>query len=239
MSKALTAVAIALLVWSEVVAQEQQQLLPNIPPPAASFVARAPDPSSWLITIKASGNGPAAPFAPPNLPPKYLKQQFWTKAGDKMRCVNDWTDGKRTTDWVAGAVKFHQSPYGEGLKLFNPSSHPSYHDFSKTDFEMLSWLSTDDYVGAVDYQGEPCYLFRAKRLAPQLDANPNRRDFTVADLQAPKSPTSALISVKTRLPVAIANGDGQFLYRFQSAPAGELTMPEPYASLWKAFNVRR
>lgn len=220
-------------------AQEQTKALPDVPPPVPPLVEKAPDPSAWTITIRPAGNGPAAPSSNPKLPPKYLKQQSWTKSADRMRCVNDWNDGRRTVDWVSGAVKFHDSPQGEGVKLFNPSSHPTYHDFSKGDFEMLGWVTLDDYVGAVEYQGEPCYLFRASRLAPQISAGSRSRDFTAADFRAPSSPTTALISVRTKLPVLVANHDGQFHFRFHPAPPGELKLPEPYASLWRAFNVKR
>lgn len=221
------------------VAQEQTRALSDVPPPTPPLVAEAPDPSGWTITIKPAGSGPAAPASNPSLPPKYLKQQSWTKSGEKMRCVNEWNDGRRTVDWIAGAVKFHESPQGEGIKLFNPSSHPTHHDFSKGDFDMLDWLTLDDYVGAVEYQGEPCYLFRSKRLAPRIHGDSHKRDFSAAEFRAPTSPTTALISVRTKLPVFVANADGQFQFRFQSVAPGELNLPEPYASLWRALNVKR
>ena len=240
MNKLLAAVAlVGCTITATALAQEQTKVLPDVPPPTPPLIQKAPDPSTWTITIRPAGNGPAAPAMNPSLPPKYLRQQSWTKSGERMRCVNDWTDGRRTIDWVTGPVKFHESPQGDGVKLLNPSSHPTHHDFSKGDFEMLGWLTLDDYVNAVEYQGEPCYLFRAKRLAPRISGDSRSGDFTAADFRAPSSPTTALISVRTKLPVFIANSDGQFHFRFQPAPAAKLELPEPYASLWKAFNITR
>ena len=220
-------------------AQDQDKLLPDIPPPTPPLIARASNPSAWVVMIKPKAKGPLGPSQNPNLPLKYLSQQYWVKMGDKVRCENQWTDGTKTTDWVAGAAELTQNPQGGALRIFDPSSHPAFHDFTQGDFLGLDWLTMDDYVGAVDYQKETCYLFRAKKLAPKTEANAPRHDIPLADMHAPTSPTTVLINAKTHLPVVIANDDGVFLFQFQAAPAGDLQMNEPVASLWKAFMERR
>jgi hypothetical protein len=217
--------------------QEADSALKDAPPPKPPFVRRAPAKSAWLIQIKPIGRGPVAPSSDPRLPQKYLKQQYWVKSGSMMQCWNFWTDGSKTQDWIAGTAKFYQSPQGNGIRVFDSQSIPFFHDFTAGDFEMLDWIEQESYVGAVKHLGEPCYLFEAKKLAASVGDNNPRRDLkTVADFHAPASPTRAWISIKTGLPVEIMNGEGQYLFQFQTPPAGELRMPEPYASLWKAYS---
>ena len=119
----------------------------------------------------------------------------------------------------------------------NPLSDPINHDFGASDFELLDWIGLDDYVGAFTYAGETCYLYQAKDIASgphgAETGTPNK---TLRQIHAPTSPTKAYISVKTKLPVAIINGDGTYSFHFQDPPDSALEMPEPYASMWKSFS---
>jgi hypothetical protein len=217
--------------------QESDSALKDAPPPKPPFVSRAPARSAWLIQIRPIGKGPIAPSSDPRLPQQYLKQQYWVKSGTLMQCWNFWTDGTKTQDWIVGSAKFYQSPQGNGIRVLDSQSIPFFHDFTAGDFEMLDWIEPESYVGAASHLGQPCYVFEAKKLAASTGGSEPRRDLkTVADFHAPVSPTRAWISISTGLPVEITNGDGQYLFQFQTPPAGELKMPEPYASLWKAYS---
>jgi hypothetical protein len=217
-------------------AQESDPDLDNVPPPKAPFVARAPQKSAWIIEITPGGNGkgPSVPPLNPKLPTEYLKQQEWTKSGTLMRCVNEWADGTKTEDWIVGPVKFSESVHHDGIHLYSPKSDPRFHDFSAGDFEMLDWMTPKDYVRAVKHGGEVCYLFTATTITSSASyTGPHNK--TLAQMNAPMSPTSVYISVQSGLPVEIDNGDGQYIFHFQEPPSDELKMPAPFVALWRAF----
>jgi hypothetical protein len=236
MNKTTAFLALMTLVPSFLIlGQEADSELKDAPPPKPPFVNRAGAKSAWVIQIRPNGNGPIAPSSDSRLPPKYLKQQYWVKSGAMMQCWNFWTDGSKTQDWTIGSVKFYQNPQDNRIRVFDSQSIPFFHDFTNGDFEMLDWIDTESYIRAVNHSGEPCYLFEAKKLAPSSVGN-ERKLKSVADFRAPSSATRAWISIKNGLPVEITNADGQYLFQFQTPPAGELRMPEPYASLWKAYS---
>jgi hypothetical protein len=217
-------------------AEDANTQLQNVPTPQPPLVARAAAKASWIIEIKPTDKGPLPVGNIPSLPQKYLKKQVWTKSNQMLKCVSEWSDDSQTEDWIVGRMKFYQDPQLKGIHVLSPQSDPLYHDFGTSDFEMLDWMGLDDYKGAFTYAGQPCFLFEAKDIATGPHGGesglPNK---TLRQIQAPTTPTKAYISVQTKLPVAIINGDGTFLFHFQSATEGTLAMPEPYASLWKAY----
>jgi hypothetical protein len=220
------------IIW----AQDSDSDLSYILPPKPPFVARAPAKSAWIITItpSANGKGPAVPPLNPTSPTKYLKQQEWTKSGTVMRCVNDWADGTTTEDWVVGSIKLSDGVHHDGLHLYSPKLDPRYHDFSVSDFEMLDWITPKDYVRAVKRGGEICYLFTATTVASSgVDSGPHNK--TLAQINAPASPTSVYISVQSGLPVEIDNGSGQYTFKFLQPPFDDLKLPDPFLMLWKAY----
>jgi len=217
-------------------AQDTDSDLDNVPLPKPPFIARAPAKSAWIITItpSANGKGPSVPPLNPTSPTKYLKQQEWTKSGTVMRCVNDWADGTKTEDWIVGAAKLSDGVHHDGLHLYSPKIDPRYHDFSVSDFEMLDWITPKDYVRPVKHGGEVCYLFTATTIATtSVESGPHNK--TLAQINAPTSPTSVFISVQTGLPVEIDNGDGQYTFQFLPPPSGDLKLPDPFLALWKAY----
>ncbi|HEV3271028.1 MAG TPA: hypothetical protein VGZ93_02500 [Candidatus Methylacidiphilales bacterium] len=203
-------------------------------PPTPPFVARAPGESSWVIEINPIAKGPPAACTYPNLPPKYLKQQLWLKLGNVMKCTSEWTDGTQTEDWVFGKSKAFQSPQDGGIHLFNPQLNGTYHDFSASDFEMLDWIDSKDYIGTATYAGVPCYHFRAQTLLKAGALGPGAHGLTSAQVHAPMSATDAYIAVRTHLPVAIIDGDGTYLYHFKESPPFKPVIPKAYAALLRA-----
>jgi hypothetical protein len=195
--------------------------LNNVPAPKPPFVARAPAQSSWLILITPNANGPDAAPSNPAHPAKFLKAQLWTKAGTAMQCANEWSDGTMTEDTVVGPTKLAQSPDGNGVHIYNPRLNPLYHDFSTGDFEMLDWITLENYVGAFSHAGERCYLFRTKGAKDAASAPHNQ---SLAEINTPASPTSVYISIQTGLPVEIDNAHVEYLFQFGSP--GELKLPE-------------
>jgi len=214
-------ILIALLVGSgAVAAKASEPLLSNVPAPNPPFIAKAPEQSSWLIVITPAGDGAAS-----SANPKSLRAQLWTKSGTAMQCSNDWSDGTRTEDTVVGPTKFAQSPDGKGVHKYNPKLDPRYHDFSTSDFEMLDWITPQNYVGAVNHAGERCYLFQTKGTAAgsgAVDAGPH--NMSLAEINTPATPTSVYISIRTGLPVEIDTTSDKYVFQF--GQPGELRIPE-------------
>ena len=222
------------LIWAQEAVSDSD--LDSVPPPKLPFIAKAPEKSAWIITVTPNANGKGPSVAPltPTLPTKYLKQQEWTKSGTVMRCVSEWTDGTKTEDWIVGPIKLSDGVHHDGIHLYSPKVDPRYHDFSVSDFEMLDWMTAKDYVRAVKHGGEICYLFTASTLASTGgDSGPHNK--TLAEINAPTSPTSVFISVQSGLPVEIDNGDGKYIFHFQPPPPDELKLPAPFLVSWKAY----
>jgi len=223
------AVIALLLGNSDALGDVSDSPLSNLPAPKPPFVARAPEQSAWLIVITPNEESSTASSSNPSHPPKTLKAQLWTKSGSAMQCANEWSDGTRTEDTVVGQTKIAQSPDGNGVHLYNPRLDPRYHDFSTGDFEMLDWITPENYVGAFSHAGERSYLFRTKGIASNAqDAASASHNLSMAEINAPTSPTSVYISIRTGLPVEIDNAKGKYLFQFGSP--GELRLPEDQPS---------
>lgn len=150
-----------------------------------------------------------------------------------MRCVNEWSDGSKTEDWVIGAVKFSQDAKQKGLHLYNPKLDPRYHDFGAGDFEMLDWITPQAYVHVVRHNGEICYLFTSTTTAAGSgESGPHNK--TLAQINAPATATSVFVDVQSGLPVEIDNGGGQYLIHFGDPPSEDLKVPESFVALWRA-----
>ena len=227
----LSSVGAACFLFGTLWAEETGSVPQNVPP-QPPMIARAPAHAAWIIQFqpKAKAAGKPSESSPPQ---KEIKQQTWTKSGSLLRCQNEWTDGTKTEDWIVGGTKLCQNPQTGGIQIFSPLSNAGYHDFNSSDFERLDWLTQGDYVSVVQHNGEPCYLFRARTLASSKETY-----HTVAEVNAPNSATSVFVNVRTHLPVAIVDGEGEYQFQFVEAPSGELKVPAAYASVWKLMNHR-
>jgi hypothetical protein len=203
------------------VAKADDSPLANVPAPNPPFIAKAPEQSSWLIVITSAGDGSGAASS---TKPKTIRAQLWTKSGTAMQCSNEWTDDTRTEDTVVGSTKIAQSPDGKGVHKYDPKLDPRYHDFGTGDFEMLDWITPDNYVGAVTHAGERCYLFQTKGAGAgvkEVETGPHNK--TLAEINTPISPTSVYVSIRTGLPVEIDNTHAKYVFKF--GEPGELTIP--------------
>jgi hypothetical protein len=219
-------------------AQDANTDFSSVPSPKAPYVARTAQKSAWTIDFTPSASATAtAPSSPASTPPKkQLKQQVWTKSGVLMRCVNTWSDGSTTEDWVVGAVLLSQDVKDNGIHIYSPKIDPRYHDFGASDFGMLDWIASKDYDHVVKHGDDVCYLFTAKTVATSkaaAEAGPHNK--TLAQINAPTTPTSVFISVQSGLPVEIDNGDGKYIYHYLPTPSDELKLPGPFLALWKAY----
>jgi len=238
----LLAAGAALLSIRLGLAQDADSDFSSVPPPKAPYIARTAQRSAWTIDFipSASGSGTGTTTTPASSPPKkQLKEQVWTKSGALMRCVNTWSDGSSTEDWVVGSILLSQDAKEPGIHLYSPKIDPRYHDFGASDFGMLDWITPKDYEHVVKHGDDVCYLFSAKTVATSpasSEGGPHNK--TLAQINAPDSPTTVFISVQSGLPVEIDNGDGKYLFHYLPTPSGELKLPEPFLALWKAHRAR-
>ena len=223
-------------------AQDTNTDFSSVPSPKPPYVGRAAQKAAWTIDFLRSASGtttaPTSPPSAPNAAPpkKELKQQVWTKSGVLMRCVNTWSDGSTTEDWVVGAVLLSQDVKDHGIHIYSPKIDPRYHDFGASDFGMLDWITAKDYDHVVKHGDDVCYLFTAKTVAANKassEAGPHNK--TLAQINAPTTPTSVFISVQSGLPVEMDNGDGKYIYHYLPTPSDELKLPEPFLTFWKAY----
>jgi len=217
----LLRLAVVVFLAGNSLAWGQDAPVANIPAPAPPFIARAPEQSSWLIDITPAGDAASASSTAPR---KFLRAQLWTKSGTALQCANEWSDGTRTEDTVVGPTKFAQSLDGRGVHQYNPKLDPRYHDFSTGDFELLDWITAQNYVGAVTHKGEPCYLFQTKGTAANAAGASGAQNQSLAEINTPDSPTSVYVSIRTGLPVEIDNSRAKYVFQF--GLPGQLKMPD-------------
>jgi hypothetical protein len=238
----LLAFGAALLLNSSSWAQDADTDFSSVPPPKPPYIARTAQRSAWTIEFTPSQGGgvtssstgtAAAPPGAAKVPGKQLKKQDWTKTGGLMRCVNTWTDGTTTEDWVVGSVLLSRDPTGKGIRADNPKGDPHFHDFGTSDFALLDWITAKDYDRVVRHADETCYLFSAKTLAAAVNTGPHNK--TLAQINAPETPTSVFISIQSGLPVELDNGDGKYIYHYLPTPSDQLKLPDAYLTLLKAL----
>jgi hypothetical protein len=240
MKKLLLCALGASLVCKIASAQDAAPDFSSVPSPKAPYVARTAQRSAWTIDFTPSGSGaapaPATPTTPAAPPKKELKEQVWTKTNGLMHCVNTWSDGSTTEDWVVGAILLSQDVKDHGIHIYSAKIDPRYHDFGASDFGMLDWMSAKDYDHVEKHGDDVCYLFTAKTVAASKaasEAGPHNK--TLAQINAPTSPTSVFISVQSGLPVEMDNGDGKYIYHYLTAPTEDLKLPGPFLAMWKAY----
>jgi hypothetical protein len=242
MKKLLLLALGAVLVYRIGLAQDTNDDFSSVPSPKPPYVAHAAQKAAWTIDFTPSTSGTAtapvpSPSSPKPAPPKKeLKEQVWTKSGVLMRCVNTWSDGSSTEDWVVGAVLLSQDVKDNGIHIYSPKIDPRYHDFGASDFGMLDWITSKDYDHVVKHGDDVCYLFTAKTVAAtKASAESGPHNKTLAQINAPTTPTTVYISVQSGLPVEMDNGDGKYIYHYLPTPADELKLPEPFLAMWKAY----
>lgn len=237
MMKILLLAAVAAFLFSRIGSAQDSSDVPYAPPPKAPYVGHTATKAAWVVefTPKAAGTSPTGTGPGSQPPAKQLKQETWTKSGSVMECVTEWSDGSTTEEWVVGANLFSIDPVQKGVHLYSPKLNFEYHDYSTSEFGMLDWITAKDYDRVVKHGDDLCYSFSAKTLGTATTAaGPHNK--TRAQISAPMSPTTVLISVQSGLPVEIDNGDGKYSFHYLPPPTEELKLPDAIATLLKSYH---
>lgn len=137
----------AVLIWSMVagtgLGQSSDEPVPHDP-----LLPRAPD-GSWLVTFKYKPTPAPSPSGSPASTPDRVATIRVEKKGTVYHVVTTKTSGLESENWCISGVEICKA---ERSKTFMRLSqdNPLYVDFSKTDFDELSWIGTDNYKGVKD-----------------------------------------------------------------------------------------
>jgi len=172
------------------------------------------------------------------------------KSGNTIYEQNVDDQGKVHQIWHLNSIRVEKIP--DASPIIGPDSGGSdiYSvDFQSADFAGLDWLSSDTYVGKISYQGHDALVFK-KDLNPypadQWNAyevalkvaqsnNEIRRQkglplVPIQELKAAKVvPATAIIDLKTRLPLLVTIGGQKRFYQY-AALNGSITLPADVAA---------
>lgn len=90
------------------------------------------------------------------------------------------------------------------------------------EFFGTQWVTGAKFKGRVNYQGRACNYYENLPV-PSSDAAGETA--SSEDTAGPNEPDKAWIDAETRLPVAVVNAQGSFVYRFLPAPESDLSLP--------------
>ncbi len=228
------------------------------PTPTQPVLARATD-GSWTIVFKYKDSPPAKPndakSATVDLGHQVVSLKV-EKTGKTYHAVAIDASQGRTETWYMNGIEVSKPP---GAKQFNrvTSSSPFFLDFSKADFDELSWIGMDAYKGIVDGpEGAKQFVFEARNVKRRRTTHEAATDGNLADLaekiklvpagtdgkhaeakmlelQYGDTVSRAVLDVFTQLPIEYDDGAVHRTYSFSEAP---VPIPQDVVQLVKSFN---
>ncbi len=173
------------------------------------------------------------------------------KKGTTYHVVTNMQSGLVWDNWVVGGIQFAKSSRGTSYVRVT-AQDPYYVDFSKTDFDILSWVDMNNYVGVkADKGGSKFFVFEAKNALRRTTSRDLSVDgdlgsivaklngltgkgtdeasvkVGVAQLRAKKygdSVSRAMIDVATQLPSDYDDGEIDYTYTFSTSDAPDTPM---------------
>lgn len=225
---------------------------PSVPPlPPGPLLKRAPDFSSWTVTVQGSATGPMEASTGGESPSKEKQPPATvstvTKTGSTILEQNVDATGERRSVWhysglrivpgVGGATPMICPDYGGG-DIFSIN-------FASSDFAGLDWLSPAAYAGIEKYQGNDCIVFKGavsphhvRDQIAEREYIEQMRGFGQPVGDALRVPAVAYISLETRLPLMVAFGNEKRFYQYGPAPTAPLELPPEVAGQVKEYLVR-
>jgi hypothetical protein len=192
-------------------------------PAPTDVAAKFPQGNAEFTILVDSGKAPVA--SPVKNGPHTPMKIEVTQAGALQRRAITWSDGKQTEDWGTGEYVIAQNPYGSWLNIFLSGGigAPPY-PTRAADFEKLS---TSNYKGPSEFEGEKCYLY-------QMAAGPQPAE---PYLKKSSGDRMYWISISSLLPVAVKSGDVTYRYQFLLASGEALQLPPRYQHEWDQFRA--
>jgi hypothetical protein len=180
-----------------------------------------PDWCSWTETYRPKQAAPAKK-APWDVA---IKEIVVTKAGDIRRDLEAWDNGSARDLWIVKGVELFAYPESPTIVVRNAATDEDARTFQSPDFGGLPALSLQNYVDVATYRGVQCYHFLIKRTKPEGDATA----YTAAE-RAETRNREAWIDVKSKLPVALDDGESIRLYTFSPDRPAPLALPDKFAA---------
>lgn len=228
------------------------------------FLPRAPDMAAWTITYKYRGVGPSPTLAGSNAkPPDQINTVQIQKTGKIYHRIVTWTSGGQSDSWNFGIRQVTKDRTAPTYVLM-PSEGPATDDFSKSDFEDLTWISKENFAGFKKGE-QPVFVFQAKnaerpimrreRFNPAISQllQSSSTDSHVRSDPKPVVPTkpelkqlleqiygdttaTVVLDANTQLPIAYDDGRTIMAYQFTSAPKENLVPPPDVVKILRRFD---
>ncbi len=214
---------------------QKNQPVPQ-PLPPGPLLNRAPEFSSWTMSISSAQVAPKSPDAPQSKPPVELRRLTVTKTKNVYREERQFSDGSTRETWRVGSMQISTLPHSSELIVFEPAAATiglldpeDYTNYSKTDFPGFEWISKRNYRGVQKIMDTQCLVF-----GDSLDdiSEETRKamaeaagEVALPQIQSGRSATAAWIDLQTRLPMALQKGNKKEVFQFSAPPQAMLALP--------------
>ena len=181
--------------------------------------------------------------------------------GKTYHAISTDASQSKTETWSMNGVEVSKPPGAKQFSRVAPNS-PFYLEFSKADFDELSWIGKDDFKGAVDApDGGKQFVFEAKNAKRRRTTLEHATDGDIADLaeklhlvsggtgkkqaeakwlesQYGDSVSHAVLDVLSQLPIEYDDGTVVRTYTFSEVP---VPIPPDVVHLMDSFSeqIRR
>lgn len=231
---------------------------PKVPPlPDGPLLKRAPDFSTWSITIQgpppakltASSPGDAKSDDGKGKPKLVAKGHVnTTKIGTTILVDNVDAQGRRSEVWHFGTIRVLKQPDGSAPIVSPDVGGGDIYsvDFTTSDFAGFDWLSAKTYTGITKYEGRDCIEFKGS-VSPLEASARNAEASAIGQSKASgpavvggemKVPAVAYIDLETRLPVFVSFGDEQRIYEFGTPSTTTFALPPDVVVSLKAYAAK-
>jgi len=205
-------------------------LVPSQADPASPGVRPPPNSCAWTITYTIRPGMPAS-----HIP----KTEEVRKMGALATANRVFADNTKEKVWIAEGIAFvsvnGQKPHAVNMESVNAVEDPFISSlFFGRCYTGLTWIKPDDKpIEITGHQGQIIRYYRGSGTPnpTPLDAN------DLPDLhKASKSTQEAWIDAGTGLPIAFIQGGAMGVYRHDSAPSTELSLPPEFAKSLRYYN---
>ncbi len=231
------------------------------PTPREPLLPRAPEMAAWTITYKVDNTKSASTeSATPSGQPKYIPETLTlrevVKTGNTYHLTSTYSTGRKEESWIVGGKEV--TP--QGAYFLCISAGVRYDDYSKSDFEELTWLSTKFYTGYKKRGKLPVFVFsadNAKRsltarekmefemgsaVAAPLGASPDqikalRKKAADSYLAFTYGNTTSMVQIdaSTQMPIEWDDGKIDRVYQFEAPPTETIVLPPEIAAQYKLW----
>ena len=251
-------VASFVLAWTTTSVLRGQSPSPG-PTPIQPLLGKARD-GSWTVNFKyGSSSATPKPSNTKGATPEHgheIVSLHVEKMGKTYHAISLDASQAKTETWYMGGIEVSKPPGAKQFGRVAPNS-PFFLDFSKEDFDELSWINMDNYKGVIDGpDGSKQFVFEAKNANRRRTGHEHATDGDLADLaeklhlvsagtsrkqaevkmlesQYGDTTAHAVLDLLTQLPLEYNDGTSQRTYSFSEAP---VPIPPEVVRLMNSFS---